>query len=1082
MANFRWEFEASGQNSARGMVAILSRLETITTVLINSERRLAGIQNILTQEFSRLTTVTNTTNTTINNSTTIINNFGSRTQGVTRHVDTLFQRMTKAAQIWNVWNAAISFTKTRFQELSGVIGGVMNVGMGFESQSATLKGLLDNYQPVIDKAKELGATTKFSATESAAGAVELAKAGMTSQQIIDSLGATLQAAEANGISVGQAGKVAAVGMNQFTRSGESAAEILQIYTAAANASSTDILPLSAAMKNAAGTASLLGLNAAKTATFMALMGSKGIEAGAAGTQLKIALTNLSAVTPRAQKALDKLGIDVKSLNLADPVSWLTVFSEKLKAVSSDAERIALIKPIMGEAVTGLLPILMEGGDAFKKMFDQISGSTSKMAEMQQAQAATIGGALAGMQSAAEGVMLGIYDVIKVPVAEWFRTWQQAFTEIGNRLNEVAKRFADSKGGIQEWINTMKTEGVSGLFEDLLNDLEPQIDQLKSIVAAAWETIKALIREGFKSIFTSDVADLLKRQAIDIFKAAWEEIKKIPEIGGMATVINKGRQVGSAVGRYGDTLKDEGQIVSKYWHKPFSATYKSAQAISGIFENNDIWKQQGEQQLSYLGKLEAKKRLIERIPLMSRTEEDTRRLQNINKQILIAENEIKKLAQEYQASGNGELVTQNAYFNSVATRNTRPETAEEPETIARMKYAERKAIKNEALLIEGGTRYEQQITKEGFLAQGMSTRQADYLMAQQRAKAKSERDVTNQDENSQRLAYVKWARTEQDKYRDYQRRGIKPKDEYSRVEETSLQTQEEIKAAQERLAAEKEIYELKKKEAETQAQIANAPIDLKMQQNATNTGFSKWLLEPMNKFREAMSGVIGKFMGVFEGLGKQRTEAGVKSGRLTEEGAKKESAQVLEGSVTRAQKMLKLAQTPGQKAEAMQTQAEKLMQISELTGDKSKAKQADDLLKRAQTEQGKQESVDLRKVELDQKLAKDNMKLLEGKKDGSASEAAARLKQLMESAMELGDVEKASQFKTQLQEAERKAAGEQVGVLKQILQELQLSRKSNDLAMTEQTDAMKQGTAQQVDKLTAIQNNSGGYDTALMQPA
>lgn len=300
--------------------------------------------------------------------------------------------------------------------------------------------------------------------------------------------------------------------------------------------------------------------------------------------------------------------------------------------------------------------------------------------------------------------------------------------------------------------------------------------------------------------------------------------------------------------------------------------------------------------------------------------------------------------------------------------------------------------------------------------------------------------------------------------------------------TEPQTQEEIKAAQERLAAEKEIYELKKKEAETQAQIANAPIDLKMQQNATNTGFSKWLLEPMNKFREAMSGVIGKFMGVFEGLGKQRTEAGVKSGRLTEEGAKKESAQVLEGSVTRAQKMLKLAQTPGQKAEAMQTQAEKLMQISELTGDKSKAKQADDLLKRAQTEQGKQESVDLRKVELDQKLAKDNMKLLEGKKDGSASEAAARLKQLMESAMELGDVEKASQFKTQLQEAERKASGEQVGVLKQILQELQLSRKSNDLAMTEQTDAMKQGTAQQVDKLTAIQNNSGGYDTALMQPA
>ena len=63
MANYRWEFEATGQNSARGMVAILARLETITNVLVNSERRLAGIQNTLAQGFSRLTSATNITNT-----------------------------------------------------------------------------------------------------------------------------------------------------------------------------------------------------------------------------------------------------------------------------------------------------------------------------------------------------------------------------------------------------------------------------------------------------------------------------------------------------------------------------------------------------------------------------------------------------------------------------------------------------------------------------------------------------------------------------------------------------------------------------------------------------------------------------------------------------------------------------------------------------------------------------------------------------------------------------------------------------------------------------------------------------------
>ena len=71
----------------------------------------------------------------------------------------------------------------------------------------------------------------------------------------------------------------------------------------------------------------------------------------------------------------------------------------------------------------------------------------------------------------------------------------------------------------------------------------------------------------------------------------------------------------------------------------------------------------------------------------------------------------------------------------------------------MKYAERKAIKNKALLIQGGTGYEQQVTKEGFLAKGMSAKQADYLIAQQRAKMKAAQDMTNQDENNKREEYV-----------------------------------------------------------------------------------------------------------------------------------------------------------------------------------------------------------------------------------------------------------------------------------------------------------------------------------------
>lgn len=1084
MANYQWNFIAGGTNQATAMAAALTRLERIADTLVLAERRLAAVQNTVADGFTRLNATVSSSNRTVDASTTIINNFGRQTQGTSRHVETLFQKMMKAAHVWNTFNAAISFAKTRLHELGGAIGSVMSVGMGFESQEASLKGLLDNYQPVIDKAKELGATTKFSAEESAAGAVELAKAGLDATQIIDSLSPTLQAAEANSITVGQAGKIAAVGMNQFARSGESATEILQIYTAAANSSSTDILPLSAAMKNAAGTASLLGLDAKKTATFLALMGSKGLEAGAAGTQFKIAIQNLTAVTPRAQKALATLGINVKSLDLTDPVSWLDVFSEKLKKIPSDAEKIALLKPIFGEAVTGMMPIIIEGGEAWKKMYDQIDAGAGKMAEMQKAKAATVGGAWEGMKSAAEGVALGIYDLLKVPIVQWFNTWQTALGELGTRLNEIAKRFTSSKGGIEAWIATMRSEGLSGLFQDILNDLEPQIDQLKQIATAAWETVKAVIQEGIKAIFTPDVKDLLVRQAVSIFETAWGAILKIPKIQSVSNAIDT---TTNTVKNVAEAEKVTfGSIVT-----PFTSAYRGAKTALEYRGNNAAWEQQGQMQLDFLGKLELKKREIQRIPVTDQTEADKKRLENINAQILTTEANIRQLAEEYKNAGRADLV--NGALGTVAGR-TATQVVGASQKIDPMRYEERKAIKNKALEIEAGGTYQPPSIKsiqetgqapykgkmteqeaaetriQQLIQKGFSEKQARMVVGQQRA----EESTTRRDTEKQAASAKAQQALDQAKMLEETKK--------RQAEEERAMQKEAIEAAQKQLAFEKERLETKKKMQETEAAIANAPLDLKMQQNETNTGFAKWLLEPINKFQEAISGVIGKFMGVFENLGNKRVEAGRKSGRLDDAGAKQESVAVLEGSVARAQKMLQLAQTPGQKAEALQTQAEKLLEISDLTGDKSKAAKADELLKRAQTEQGKQEDIEIQKIELDRKLAQDNVKLLAQKKDGSASEGVVRLQQLMASYQELGDVRGAMDAKRQLEAMQRQAAGEQVGVLKMILQELQLSRKGSDLQMQEQNAILKAGNEKQVNALNGMQNAAPAFDPMMAAPA
>lgn len=382
--------------------------------------------------------------------------------------------------------------------------------------------------------------------------------------------------------------------------------------------------------------------------------------------------------------------------------------------------------------------------------------------------------------------------------------------------------------------------------------------------------------------------------------------------------------------------------------------------------------------------------------------------------------------------------------------------------------------------------DEQVARAAILQQmnaTLSTEQAMQLAGTDEGKAKAERFQANAKKQEENAAIDRARALD---IQGSQKVGFQSALKQATVERQGMERLKEeqkmLELAKGYLSVQKEIAENKKKQAETAAQLANIPIEQQMTKNTQDTKFSQWLLEPINKFQEAISGVIGKFMGVFENLGNKRVEARQKSGRLDEAGAKQESVAVLEGSVTRAEKMLKLAQTPGQKAEALQTQAEKLLEISDLTGDKSKAAQADELLKRAQAEQGKQEDIEIEKIGLDRKLAQDNVKLLANKRDGSASEGVARLQQLMESYQNLGDVKGASDAKRQLEAMQRQAAGESVTVLKQILQELQLSRKGSDLQMKEQNGILKQTADKTAQAVSQSANAMPMFDPGMAAPA
>lgn len=291
----------------------------------------------------------------------------------------------------------------------------------------------------------------------------------------------------------------------------------------------------------------------------------------------------------------------------------------------------------------------------------------------------------------------------------------------------------------------------------------------------------------------------------------------------------------------------------------------------------------------------------------------------------------------------------------------------------------------------------------------------------------------------------------------------------------------IQQAQKVASSDRNILENEKKQAETTAAIQNAPIEGQMQVDKTENAWQKYILEPLNIFQQRFKETIEKFSAAFENIGKKRIDVRTKAGIIDEAGAKKESEQLLDRSIKQGEEALKIAQTPAEKAAALETLAGKQAEMADITGKKTGYEKADELLKRAQVESEKAKDVEMQKTKLDQELAKKNVSNLANMKDSSASGAAARLQQLLEAQMQLGDVSGAATTKEALQNAQRAAASEQTNLLKQQILELQLIRKALGIESEKTRLESKDIGLRSLDTLKRIQSEGGSFDPALALP-
>jgi len=262
------------------------------------------------------------------------------------------------------------------------------------------------------QAKEMGASTKFSAVEAANAMVFMAQAGFDTEKIYNALPGVLSLAAAGNTEIARTADVASNIMGAFGIEANKMGKVADTLAMTMASSNVDLEMLAETMKLAAPVADDFGLSLEDTAAATGLLGNIGIQGSMAGTTLRQMFLGLSTITPKVKEGLSDLGVEITDQN-GNLNSFSSIMSQVGKALPKleQASQMKLLKDVFGQrAISGASKLAKQAGGAvnvveiFSQKIDKAEGAAKKMAETMQ-QGAT--GSITRMKSAFEGLQLSL---------------------------------------------------------------------------------------------------------------------------------------------------------------------------------------------------------------------------------------------------------------------------------------------------------------------------------------------------------------------------------------------------------------------------------------------------------------------------------------------------------------------------------------------------------------------------------------------------------------------------------------------------------------------------------------------------
>ena len=354
---------------------------------------------------------------------------------------TISTNMSKAGK--TLTSVGSKLTKTVTLPIAGIATAAVTTTAGFDKSMSKVSAISGatgkDLDKLRDKAKEMGAKTKFSATESAEAFTYMAMAGWDTTSMVDGIDGIMSLAAADGLDLATTSDIVTDSLTAFGLSAKDSSHFADVMAKAGSSANTNVSLLGESFKYCAPVCGSLGYSAEDTAIALGLMANAGIKGSQGGTTLRAALTKLIKPTTDAAQLMDEYGLsmtnsDGSMKSLGEVMGMLRT---KLGGLSKAQQAQAAAILFGQESMSGMLAIINASDSDFDNLTASIYDADGAAQSMSETMLDNLSGQLTLLKSALEGLAISIGEIL-MPYVRQFVEWLQKVVDKFNAMSPAEK--------------------------------------------------------------------------------------------------------------------------------------------------------------------------------------------------------------------------------------------------------------------------------------------------------------------------------------------------------------------------------------------------------------------------------------------------------------------------------------------------------------------------------------------------------------------------------------------------------------------------------------------------------------------